>query len=102
MKLALIALTLFGSGLFIGEPPAKEVGPLVSIAGSYSAVKKPRVEVIGDEARWQQVWKEHMGDKIEKNALKTGVIPDVDFSRCMVVAMFSGESANGTGWYVVS
>lgn len=104
MKRFALAAAVLGSAFLIaaGDPPAKEVGPLVELSGSFSKVQKRRAEVIGDEKRWESVWKEHMGDKLEKTAHGFDVIPYIDFSRCMVVAMFSGTSKNGAGWHVVS
>lgn len=104
MKRLVIAAAILTSALLLGagDPPAKEVGPLFELSGSYSDVKKPSIEVIGDEARWQQVWKDHKGDKLEMDATDRPVIPYVDFSRCMVVAMFSGTTINGSGWHVIS
>lgn len=81
--------------------PAPTERPLTSIAGSYSAIQKSRTEVIGEPARWEATWKEHMGDKLEKTAHGFDVIPQVDFSRCMVFAAFTGQAKNGAGWEVV-
>ncbi len=93
---AILAL-LAGFGL----RPAPVDKPLVSLAGSHSLVAKPRVEVISDATRWEAVWKEHMGEKLEKTAHGFDVIPHVDFSRCMVFAAFAGSSNNGAGYEVV-
>ncbi len=104
MKRFAIAAAVLSSIFLLaaGDPPAKPVGPLFEIAGSYSGVKEQRVEVIGDAARWGQVWKSHMGYRVEKAADGSEVVPYIDFSRCMIVAMFSGPTMNSTGLHVVS
>lgn len=104
MKRSIVALSLVGFACLLAasRPGEREGKPIFGISGSYSAVMKPRVEVIASAERFAEVWKEHMGDKIEKTAHHFDVIPDVDFSRCMVVAMFSGKTVNSAGWRVVS
>lgn len=73
--------------------------PLFSLAGSHSAVAERRVELITEPARWEAVWTEHAGGKVYGSG-GADMIPRVDFSRCMVLAMFAGSSTNGSGWVV--
>jgi hypothetical protein len=58
------------------------------LAGQCSGITGPRAVVIEDRARWQALWKEHMGEK-ESPA------PEVDFAKEAVIAVFAGQQRTG-------
>jgi hypothetical protein len=76
--------------------------PCVSFKGPHSAIRKRRCVRITDRESWEALWKEHRGEALETNKLGRPVIPVIDFDRCMVIAIFRGESWNCNGEYVVS
>jgi hypothetical protein len=58
------------------------------LAGQCSGITGPRAVVIEDRARWQALWKEHMGET-ESPA------PEVDFAKEAVIAVFAGQQRTG-------
>jgi hypothetical protein len=86
-----------------GKPPMA-LAPYVAFRGAGSAVTKPRyVRIDGAEA-WKKLWLEHAGVAAEKHNdyYNGGGVPDVDFERCMVIAIFPGEVTNSAGVDLVS
>ncbi|MFA5140809.1 MAG: protease complex subunit PrcB family protein [Elusimicrobiota bacterium] len=60
------------------------------LAGPLSGVRETRAVVVTDPAAWQRLWKEHakpFGD--------SQPVPEVDFKKEMVVAVFLGERPTG-------
>lgn len=59
-------------------------------SGSYSGVTESVREVITDAVRWQQLWRSHTS-----NMRPGPKLPDIDFSKEIVVAVFLGQQASG-------
>lgn len=55
-----------------------------------SAIMAPETAVVRDEAAWTALWTRHKG-----NFLPPLPVPQVDFSRYMVVGVFAGSKMNG-------
>lgn len=75
--------------------------PAVWWLGSDSKVNTGRIELITDETRWEAVWKEHRGDRVEKNANGLEIWPQVDFGTQCVLAVFDGKGKNSNGFFPV-
>jgi hypothetical protein len=73
----------------------------VSWAGSYSAITEDEVTLVTNAKAWEALWTRHRGDRLEENANGWPEIPAIDFDRCMVLAMFGGESWNCNGYTVI-
>lgn len=63
--------------------------------GNDSEVAESRCEVIGDEEAWASLWREHSGVDENPNNL-----PDVDFEKELVVAVFGGRGFDSAGYRV--
>ncbi|HEX8913269.1 MAG TPA: hypothetical protein VF796_12990 [Humisphaera sp.] len=69
--------------------PAPKGSPLLTLAGTDSGVTRPLFARVESDARWREVWAEHRPG--ERGG---GSRPRVDFGRCVVVALFEGQTAN--------
>ncbi|MFA5141043.1 MAG: protease complex subunit PrcB family protein [Elusimicrobiota bacterium] len=58
------------------------------LSGSVSGVKQARAIVVRTPTEWKRLWTEHA-------AGKTAPLPEVDFSKESVVAVFAGERRSG-------
>lgn len=76
--------------------------PYVALSGHDSAITERRCVRVTDAETWAALWKEHRGEKLETNASGWPTTPVIDFERCMVIAVFRGESWNANGEYVES
>ena len=86
-----------------GEEPEKSVKPLLSLDGRESKNPKAGYHRIESSEAWKTLWLRH-STGTEKPAQDPATIPqaEVDFSRCMVVAVFQGEGQNRNGYTVHS
>ncbi|MBX3358081.1 MAG: hypothetical protein KF745_06610 [Phycisphaeraceae bacterium] len=89
------------------EPPAPapaEPHPaLVSLCGPDSAITEgPAYHRIVDADAWKALYLKHLGDRAANAPAPWLLPPDVDFSRCMVLAIFRGRSTNCNGEFLVS
>jgi hypothetical protein len=74
--------------------PAVSLKPLVSWSGSFSSITDNLVVRITDAAEWAALWKRHAGPAVEKDSYGEPVVPDIDFSSHMVLAVFDGSTTN--------
>ncbi len=81
------------SGAWAGEN-AESVKPFVVISGADSHVTKPSLAAIQVDEQWQRVWAQHLGTTVD-DAYRAAM--EVDFDRCMVVAVFRGSTRNVRG-----
>jgi len=87
------ALLVLSSEIFAGEPGTAVTKPYASLWGADSQVKKKSYHLIGSPKEMDEVWSRHRGNTdFDYNGR-----PEVDFDRCLVVAIFQGESANTAG-----
>lgn len=87
------------------DQPARPTAPMPCVTWSGSAshiLKGLEVLRLTTADDWTKAWTRHMGDAIEKNSFNEPVIPEVDFDRFMVLAIFRGKSVNNNGEYIVS
>lgn len=71
--------------------------PCMSLYGPDSAIQHRRVERIRDEAAWNALWSEHLGEGGPRAAQGWPLPPAIDFARFEVVAFFRGDSSNRNG-----
>src|SRR5687767_12616603 len=68
-------------------PAAAPGKPLVAIGGSDSSVTEKAFHRITSDEQWAKVWESHRG-KYQVRVAR----PQVDFSRCTLIAAFAGKS----------
>lgn len=84
---------------------SKAIGPCVVISGADSRVTKRQYFRITSPEQWARIWQEHKGERptdsydFFHNPL---TLPEIDFDRYMVIAVFQGESVNSAGIKAVS
>lgn len=74
----------------------------VSWIGADSRISKPRCLRITSEEEWAKVWHEHKGTTPAPGGHGDLAVPRIDFSACMVIAVFQGKGFNSNGVEVVS
>jgi hypothetical protein len=104
-------LWLIVAGCLLASPAncsADENGatkPLVSFSGSRSKINEPSYQLITSAKDWTNLWLRHTGtaaaEKYDDFYNPAGV-PEVNFDKCMVIAVFSGKSKNIAGIEVAS
>ena len=78
---------LLGLAVLLLQVPCRAGGWSV-LSGSVSGVKQQRAIVVQTAADWKKLWDEHA-------AGKAAPMPEVDFSKESVVAVFAGERRSG-------
>ncbi len=73
--------------------------PLAVLSDNHSHISKAGYHRIGSAAEWKKMWLEHLGLK-EDTIYRTAM--EVDFDRCMVIAIFGGDTENSCGFRVES
>lgn len=78
--------------------------PLVTLWGADSTIDEVRYERVTSAERWRALYLEHMGLEPEPDHpdwawrhYNPHGLPDVDFERCMVIAVFKGDGWNNAG-----
>lgn len=84
------------------QPQAPSRRPLVSLMGHDSAITDFRIVRITEPEDWETIWAEHRGDALETVKQGWPIYPEIDFERCMVVAVFRGDAWNCNGEFVES
>lgn len=86
------------------DPPPAGMPPLVGIWGARSAIKERSYLRATNAEEWTALWLRHAGADPAEHTPYYNVagVPDVDFGRCMVVAILGGESSNSAGIRVES
>jgi hypothetical protein len=90
-KVLLVMLGLFTSCIAAQNEESKS---LVAISGAHSRVNKESYERITTSKDWTQAWCRHIGtsDTDDYRSLM-----EIDFDRCMVIAIFRGEQIHVRG-----
>jgi hypothetical protein len=82
-----------------GQSVHEVTPPLVVLTGKDSHVRQLAYVRIDSSAKWKKVWLRHLGlsgDTIHRSAF------DIDLRRCVVIAIFDGQSVNKCGFRVES
>ncbi len=92
-----LVVSHYADRIVSAQIPAFSTGrALVTLTGTDSAVKTQSYRLLRDEKHWVQVWQQHKGLPVTGKYSRTHNsigLPVIDFERCMVVAVFAGESA---------
>jgi len=73
---------------------------LLAWSGPHSGIAKVGYRRVASSQAWATLWREHVGP-LPKDRPPV-VLPQIDFSQCMVVAVFQGTSVNSRGANCVS
>jgi len=76
------------------EPATWPTQPLFALTGSWSNVVEPREVRVTTADAWAALWREHCGDRLERDAIDFELIPQINFEEVMVVAVFLGSTTN--------
>jgi hypothetical protein len=76
--------------------------PMVTWSGPDSAIIDPSYLRITSAESWLQLWERHSGKPAQRDNIGEPFIPQIDFERCMVVAIFKGRKFNSNGVLCVS
>jgi hypothetical protein len=71
--------------------------PLVTLAGADSRIEKSGYELITSKKDWTNLWLRHTGKPVEKeydDFYNPAGVPEINFEKCMVIAVFSGAIKN--------
>ncbi|MCK6460205.1 MAG: hypothetical protein L6Q95_09975 [Planctomycetes bacterium] len=103
MRNALLGLITIGLGIAAAQD-ARETKPYVTLAGAASKVAAKEYDRITTRDELVKVWLRHVGSDPagHDDFYNEAGVPDVDFGRCMVVAVFGGQCVNSAGIYAVS
>lgn len=71
--------------------------PLVALHGASSRITATRYLRVTDAKEWRSLWLEHLG--VTPGGLEdlAAEVPEIDFDRCMVIALFTGSRWNSRG-----
>jgi hypothetical protein len=73
---------------------AKDATPLVALSGDDSKIHKASYQRVTSPDDWAQIWSSHLGTSVDDSYRSCF---EVDFERCMVVAILRGEQRNSRG-----
>jgi hypothetical protein len=75
--------------------------PIVLWWGAHSGVDQRDYWRVATDDAWKALWLRHAGEQTE-SPLKIAKHPEVDFERCVVVAIFAGKLRNTSGLTIAS
>lgn len=98
MRIACCGLIVLGLGIAAARD-SKEAKPYVTLAGAASKIRTREYHRITTREELVRVWLRHAGVDPARytDFYNEAGVPDVDFERCMVVAVFGGECVNSAG-----
>lgn len=76
--------------------------PLIAFRGAHSAIADQRFLCLTNPVQWKELWVEHQGDELNRTVQGSPICPTIDFDRCLVIAVFRGDSWNCDGEFVHS
>lgn len=82
-----------------GNPATGPFDPLVFWSGPDSQITERRFERVMSDDAWQKLWEAHTGKPVEIRNTGGPAMPQVNFDKCMVVAVCQGKSWNSNGVY---
>ena len=97
-----IATLCVATGLAAAEDTAR---PLMTLTGADSHVKERSYHRVASESEWIKTWQRHKGAKESKDYdlfYDPLGLPQIDFEKCMVIAVFQGSSWNSAGLKAVA
>ena len=110
LAIAALALTLTARPPMAEQASRQEVRgqgknkPLVSLAGPETKIEGRSYHRLSTAGEFQGLYMRHLGHKPEEfdEYYNPHGVPIVNFERCMVIAIFQGDSVNSAGVYVYS
>jgi hypothetical protein len=81
------------------EKPKNPNSALMVVTGNDSKIAEPVYQRVQSAAEWKKTWLGHLGlkeDTIYRAAM------EVDFNRCIVIAIFGGKYVNSCGYDIKS
>ncbi len=85
--------------------------PILSWTGGFSCIEKPSCFRITTAEAWRQLWLQHTGSTpTDVQVTRSGtsvigryvpVIPEIDFTRFMALAIFKGKDTTNNGLYIM-
>lgn len=82
------------------DPAPRSVAPLapyVTWSGPDSSVQAPEIVRARTSSQWLAIWERHTGQPARRDHVQRSLIPEIDFERCMVLAIFQGKGFNSSG-----
>ncbi len=77
--------------------------PYVVLTGSDSAVTTATCMRVTTDEQWQALWERHTADDTTNvSEFATNRMPEIDFTQCMVIAIFGGKGWNTYGLRFIS
>jgi hypothetical protein len=95
LSVALAVALLSGRTFSNGEEPATRAAkPLLVLSGAASEVKDAGYHRVSSADKLKQIWRSHLGPAQDRG---DNPVPEVDFDRCVVLALFEGSKSNSHG-----
>ncbi len=86
----------------VKDEAAGQSRPLIVLAGADSKVEKAAYYRVSSEEAWQRIWLSHLGKTEEDRFREQMPIVQIDFKKCMVIAIFKGAASNSRGLDIIS
>src|SRR6188474_3439133 len=90
----ILSVVMLSVSLEVGAAADEPSKPIAVHSGADSKVTKPQYKVIASDKEWQSVWASHLGTSVD-DAYRQAF--EVDFDKCMVVAILRGNQINIRG-----
>lgn len=109
--IATLAVAAAWSAMVAGQQPndprstARDAEPLAALVawhGPESKVTERTYLRIDDREAWEALWRRALPEAGQRDHLNRPVVPEVDFARCSVLALFDGSGRNSNGLRLVS
>ena len=73
--------------------------PYVTLTGKDSHVTEPSYHRISSESEWNKIWRRHRGEKesLHYDLVFDADLPEINFDKCLVIAVFHGTGASSAG-----
>jgi len=103
MRSARLGALILVLGVAAAQEP-REAKPYVTLAGAASRITTREYHRITTQEELVGIWLRHVGSDAARHSeyYNEAGVPEVEFTRCMVVAAFGGECINSAGIYPVS
>lgn len=80
----------------------RTIVPAVRWSGAQSRIQDTRYLRVSTKEAWAELWERHVGGKPVASGDPGDVLPEIDFAKWMVIAVFQGSGWNSNGVRVES
>lgn len=94
------AASLGAGGLVAQIKPSESGRALFVMTGSESEIATPRHHLAASQEVFDELWVEHMGDRVQRAAQGSPMPPRIDFDACEAILIFAGDGFNSNGFRV--